>query len=235
MPVDRKPSEELKMPVDRKPSEELKSPVSVSSSDISDKKSTGEPQLNDEIAGYDKASMGKKQEVKEENSAYPKKVHTISIKDALQGLNGDKNARSENVLSEVDEAGSEAEPVQEDPIVPEFMLKCWNAYAELIREEKPRFSSALKGIEPVVRENHVIEISFSNQSQIDAFHKQIKSGLEQFLRRELQKPRICVDAKLSPTDEHNKKLYTAEDKLAYLGEKNPILNKFVQDLGLELE
>jgi len=51
----------------------------------------------------------------------------------------------------------------------------------------------------------------------------------------LQQPRICVEARISPADEHSKKLYTAEDKLAYLGEKNPLLNKFVQDLGLELE
>ena len=38
-----------------------------------------------------------------------------------------------------------------------------------------------------------------------------------------------------PTDAQNRKLYTAEDKLAYLGEKNPLVNKIVQDLGLELE
>ena len=45
--------------------------------------------------------------------------------------------------------------LQEVPIVPEFMLKCWNAYAESIKNEKPRFSFALKSIEPVIKENQV--------------------------------------------------------------------------------
>jgi DNA polymerase-3 subunit gamma/tau len=216
--------------------EDLKISGKVAAPDAAGKTPAVESQVKTDNPGYDEPAKEKKQEVKEEKNNYPRKAHTVSIKDALQGLeNGNKEPIPDDAKPRTDENIPEAEPVQETPIVPEFMLKCWNAFAESIRAEKPRFSGALKSIEPVIKENYVIEISFSNQSQIDAFQNQLKAGLEQFLRRELQQPRICVEAKMSPADEHHKKLYTAEDKLAYLGEKNPLLNKFVQDLGLELE
>jgi chromosomal replication initiation ATPase DnaA len=115
------------------------------------------------------------------------------------------------------------------------MLKCWNAYAESIKNEKPRFSAALKNIEPVIKENQVLGIFFSNQAQLDSFQKNIKADLERFLQRELQRPRIRVEANMLPPDAQNRKLYTAEEKLTYLSEKNPLVTKLVQDLGLELE
>ncbi|MBP1669328.1 MAG: polymerase tau subunit [Bacteroidetes bacterium] len=221
---------------DGNPPGDLKMSGQIAAPEPAGKTQTVEPQEKHDPSGYDISTKETKQEVKEEKNAYPKKSHTVSIKDALQSLeNGEKDLLQHEEPPPVNGIMPDAEPLPETPIVPEFMLKCWNAYAESIRGEKPRFSVALKSIEPVIRENYVIEISFSNQSQIDAFQKQLRPGLEQFLQRELQQPRIRVEATMSPADEHNKKLYTAEDKLAYLGEKNPLLNKFVQDLGLELE
>jgi DNA polymerase III subunit gamma/tau len=221
---------------DGNPPGDLKMSGQIAAPEPAGKTQTVDPQEKHDPSGYGISTKETKQEVKEEKNAYPKKSHTVSIKDALQSLeNGDKDLLSDEAQPPVNGMVPDAEPLQETPIVPEFMLKCWNAYAESIREEKPRFSVALKSIEPVIRENYVIEISFSNQSQIDAFQKQLRPGLEQFLQRELQQPRIRVEATMSHADEHNKKLYTAEDKLAYLGEKNPLLNKFIQDLGLELE
>jgi DNA polymerase III subunit gamma/tau len=221
---------------DGNPPEELKTTREVAKPGSSGETLTAESRAARDQTVYDKPAKEIMQEMKEEKSAYPRKTHSVSIKDALQSLeNADKDLIPDDEIPVTDEQVPEPEPLQDRPIVQEFMLKCWNAFAESIQQEKPRFSSALKSIEPVIKDNYVIEISFSNQSQIDAFHKQIEPGLEHFLRRELQQPRIRVEAKMSPADEHDKKLYTAEDKLAYLGEKNPLLNKFVQDLGLELE
>jgi DNA polymerase-3 subunit gamma/tau len=221
---------------DRNSHEDLKLSGQVAKPEPTVTPQAAEPQTAGDPSGYEKPVKEIKQEVKEEKNTYPKKAHTVSIKDALHGLEKtDKDLFPDDEIPATEENVPEAEPVQGKPIVPEFMLKCWNAFAESIRQEKPRFSSALKSIEPVIKEDYVIEISFSNQSQVDAYQKQIRPVLEQFLRRELQQPRILVEAKMCPSDENNKKLYTAEDKLTYLGEKNPLLNKFVQDLGLELE
>jgi len=120
-------------------------------------------------------------------------------------------------------------------ILPDFLMKCWNAYAELLRGTKPRLSSALKNTIPVVKENHIIEISFSNQIQLEDFNQHAKNDLEKFLRRELQHPGIIIETQLQTADAPLKKPYTAEEKLAYLSGKNPIITKLKQELGLELE
>jgi DNA polymerase III subunit gamma/tau len=180
-------------------------------------------------------STSKTYREKAEDQGRMPKSHTVSIKDALQNLdNGNKDTTNGNSDAGLPE-DTVADPETETPIVHEFLMKCWLAYADSIKNEKPRFSAALKVTQPFIKDKYALEISFSNQAQLDAFHKQVKGGLEQFLRRELQQPAITVEATIQPTDEHNKKLYTAEEKLAYLEEKNPLVNKFIQDLGLELE
>ena len=176
------------------------------------------------------------QEVKEDQQPYPKKLQTISIKNALEGLeNGNHADAVENDLAEAEVPYTEENEPAEIPIAPEFLMKCWNAYAEAIKDQKPRFSAALKNIEPEIMEDQILGIYFSNQAQLDSFHKHIKGDLERFLQRELQRPRIRVEASILPADAQHKKLYTAEEKLTYLSEKNPLVTKLVQDLGLELE
>jgi DNA polymerase-3 subunit gamma/tau len=237
------PNDEKKTPDGTAPAA-VKKTIQTASDDSPAKSAIPASKVNNEPSADEASDTDKEQVVeekngtykKEENGTYPKTVRTISIKDALQELeNGSKDSDTDPEQTETDGTMSQAEPVNSAPIVKEFMFKCWNAYADLIREEKPRFSSALKSIEPVIKDDYVIEISFSNQSQIDAFQAKVKKGLELFLRRELQQPRISIETKISPPDEQNKKLYTADDKLAYLSQKNPLLNRLVKDLGLELE
>ncbi len=230
---DRKSSEELKIPAkEKQPDETVKTSPSDDPETIKDSPSYYNKK-NDE----NKIKEGRPiKEVKEGNQPYPKNLQTVSIKDALQGLeNGNQTDAMENNIPGTEEEFHEDNEAKGTPIVAEFMLKCWNAYADSIKNEKPRFSSALKSIEPVIMENQVLGIFFSNQAQLDSFNRNIKSDLERFLQRELQKPRIRVEANMLPTDAQNRKLYTAEEKLTYLSGKNPWVTKLVQDLGLELE
>ena len=221
---------------DNKPPEVLIIPEKKTGTDTAEKATSPGGKVATAEVVYPKESIEKNREVKEKKVPYPKNVRTVSIKNALQSLEKEDKENSNESEFPVTEGDSlDDNPSPDTPIVEEFMLKCWNAYAESIRKEKPRFSSALKNIEPVIKDDYVIEISFSNQSQLDAFHTKIKADLERFLQREMLQPRIRIEPKILPPDEHHKKLYTAEEKLTYLSGKNPLLTKFVQDMGLELE
>ncbi len=172
----------------------------------------------------------------ESKEPYFEKHKTVSIKNALKSL--EKNDK-ENVPDLNNGKNNEIAPADKEytnhEILPDFLVKCWMAYAESLYGTKPRISSALKNTVPIVKENRIIEISFSNQIQIDDFNQFAKNDLEKFLRRELQHPGIIIEVKLQSADTPVKKLYTAEEKLAYLAGKNPIVTKLKQELGLELE
>lgn len=172
----------------------------------------------------------------ESKEPYFEKLKTVSIKNALKSLekndkenDPDLNHIDNNEITTADKEYSNHE------ILPDFLAKCWMAYAESLYSTKPRISSALKNTVPVIKENCIIEISFSNQIQIDDFNQFAKNDLEKFLRRELQHPGIIIEVKLQSADTPVKKLYTAEEKLAYLAGKNPIITKLKHELGLELE
>jgi DNA polymerase-3 subunit gamma/tau len=218
------------------PTEILQIPVPGNTGSAPEKKLPSGALITKPPAVEEVLSKKEIREVKEEPVAYHRKVATISIKNALQGL--EKNGKEDPsglALSDPENDPGKNGSLSEKPIVEDFMIKCWNSYAEAIHNEKPRFSSALKKIIPVIKANHILEISFNNQAQLDAFNSKLKADMEQFLRRELQHPDIRIESALLPTDKQNRKLYTGEEKLAYLSEKNPVLNKFKHDLGLELE
>jgi DNA polymerase-3 subunit gamma/tau len=186
---------------------------------------------------YKREAVDEQRQIGEETSSYPRKIQTLSIKNALQQLEkADKEdlIEADSIVGNPDDSGVTVIP-DHHPVDNQLLVKCWLAYAQSIQNEKPRFSSALKAMQPELFENHRLEVTFSNQVQLDAFNMKIKGDLENFLRTELQHPGLRILAKLLPPDMQQKKLYTSEEKLAYLTEKNPLLAKLKQDLGLELE
>jgi len=177
-----------------------------------------------------------KNRLNENKAPYNEKIKTVSIKNALKSLDSKENDDETGLNdAESNKITTAEKEYSQRMILPDFLMKCWNAYAELLRGTKPRLSSALKNTIPVVKENHIIEISFSNQIQLEDFNQHAKNDLEKFLRRELQHPGIIIETQLQTADAPLKKPYTAEEKLAYLSGKNPIITKLKQELGLELE
>lgn len=228
---------------DRKSAGELNRPAAKTAPKPEEK--TNDPESREALRNGPESPAGQKgidgeakepKEVKKDPPPYPKKFQTVSIKNALRNLENGSNAEAAaDGPAETEMHYPEEEVPAELPIAPELLKTCWNAYAESIKEQKPRFSAALKNIEPEIREGQILGIFFSNQAQLDAFYKNIRSDLERFLQRELQQPRIRVEAAILPADTQQKKLYTAEEKLNYLSGKNPLVTRLVQDLGLELE
>jgi DNA polymerase-3 subunit gamma/tau len=162
-------------------------------------------------------------------------VSRISIKETLRSIDQkpDLTDTSENspLESPVEIVEELFEPVQEGALQTH-----WHEYAEQIREEKPRMAVALRNLSPIITDGFRIAVHFSNRSQLENFRTHIHHDLECFLKQKLKRSGLVIDAQLDETPEvqHNK-LYTSEEKFQYLNKKNPLLNKFLQQLNLELE
>jgi len=158
----------------------------------------------------------------------------ISIKEALQAGN-----KTEQAVPQPDvQPDSIAEPAKskQNPVTQELLVECWNNFAELKREDKPRMAVTLKSVQPTLTGSEIISIRLNNRDQLEDFNYSTKTELEKYLRQEMQNDQITIEAELmEPTGPAQVRLYTSEEKFKYLSQKNPVLSKFRQNLNLELE
>jgi DNA polymerase III subunit gamma/tau len=177
---------------------------------------------------------------KTEISREPEPVYhnlpNISIKDALKTASGEHSESGGNAVVQPEMSVHSQTEAKPKPISVEFLMLCWNAYSDQIREDKPRMAVSLRNVKPLVEDNFVIQIELNNRDQLEDFNNSTKGELEKFLRREMHNNLITVDAQLiEPSSPVRARLYTSEEKFKFLNEKNPLLSKFRQELNLELE
>jgi DNA polymerase-3 subunit gamma/tau len=163
---------------------------------------------------------------------------TISIKDALEAVKKPKAVVTEEMATEPEITDPDTENIEtgiQEVKEGELSLS-WIAFAEKLKEERPRMWVTLKNIEPKLLENCIIAVEMNNGSQLDDFNNSVRNDLEKYLRLELHNNKISIEARLTESLENNQhKLYTSEEKFKYLSEKNPALASFRQKLNLELE
>ena len=149
-------------------------------------------------------------------------------------MNGDRDDEEQHESFEdpaIPDNGTDLKPISE-----EFLLMCWNAFADQIKKNKPRMAVALRSTLPRIFDGTVIGITLSNQAQLEDFNQNTKGELEKFLRREMKNAAIIVDPAVDKTpDDQKVKLYTNDEKFEYLNKKNPLLSKLKEKLNLELE
>jgi DNA polymerase-3 subunit gamma/tau len=172
--------------------------------------------------------------IKEQELNYDS-LQNISIKDALRSAEkkGDLEVKNSDAYTQPGHALNDTKTAK--PISEQFLALCWNAFAEQIREEKPRMAVTLKNVQPKVEDGFKIVIELNNRVQLEDFTFTTKIELERFLHREMQNDLITVEASLVESTGTTRKLYTNEEKFNYLSQKNPLLNEFRKDLSLELE
>jgi DNA polymerase III subunit gamma/tau len=158
----------------------------------------------------------------------------ISIKEALQAGKKAELPVSQSEASSI--TITDPAKMKQTALTQELLIECWNNFAVLMREEKPRMAVTLRSVQPSLSGETVISIKLSNRDQLEDFNSTTKSELEKYLRRELQNDLITIVAELpEPTGPAQVRLYTSEEKFKYLSRKNPVLSKFRQNLNLELE
>ncbi len=178
---------------------------------------------------------------KEENIRHAQKNiiprHNISIRDALSG-------KPEAVEVPVKLTEQDAEPLTEEEstqgLEQEFgqgkLEEKWAEFAKSIQSERPRMAIALRSREPILKPEYQVEVYLENSTLQDDFSSNFKSHLQSFLRKELFNDSIKVYFKLDePVDDGKRKMYTTEEKLQYLINKNPAVARLKQQFNLELE
>lgn len=156
---------------------------------------------------------------------------TISIKDMLAGktIKTDKENTINTESQVVSEQNAEYKTITKDDL-----LKSWNDYAESLKDKQPRFYNALKVHLPELRENNIIEITFANDSQKDAFVELSQNIILQ-LRQQLKNSKLELNVKVDPNSAQNvAKPLTEREKYQILNQKNPNLSKLTQQFSLDL-
>ena len=114
----------------------------------------------------------------------------------------------------------------------EAMLKAWSEYSSIVEKEgKFNLLSHLTMGEPDLK-NHTIHLEFPNHT-IKVEVEQAKYELLGFLREKLNNYDIDLDITVNETAE-KKYAYSPREKFEKLKEKNPLIEKFKIEFGLDI-
>jgi G:T/U-mismatch repair DNA glycosylase len=88
-------------------------------------------------------------------------------------------------------------------------------------------------LNPELKANDTVEIAALNPEQMN-YIQQNSNQIKEYLFSCLKNNRIKLDIKIEDANtEHTP--FTAQEKYAYMVDKNPTLNKLVQEFGLRLD
>ncbi len=112
-------------------------------------------------------------------------------------------------------------------------------FLETYLTDKPIYSGLISGASFSVENDNTIKASFDSQLQIDMF-VDIKTELIVYLRDRFSNSQIDIAetaaiGQVGGADPSRPKLYTDEDKLKYMAQKNPLLLKFKQQFNLDFK
>ena len=151
-----------------------------------------------------------------------------SIKDALNGVQERKEQ----------EEGSDPydQPaLLKNPFGQEDLLRHWEAYAESIKEMKPRMANSLKHHLPQLGDALQIELVLSNTAQLEEFNRDIKQELTAYLVNSLQNNQFKLIPVVEESEKQQNSLYTPEEKYEHMLKKNPELGKLKERFNLDFE
>jgi len=166
-------------------------------------------------------------EPKQENP--PKATPKISFTSINKIIN---EPSSSNQAQEKQDAG---EPETSEPLPEAALVEAWKSYAQSIKEKKISIYSVLNMFLPVVPPESISTFEVAVDS---SFHQQAieteKTNLLDFLKEKLHVKKLNMVISISKT-ETTKKPYTAQEKYAHMKNKNPDIEKLVDQLGLGLD
>lgn len=118
---------------------------------------------------------------------------------------------------------------------PERILKAWYDYTASIEKARPRVFSTLQNNKPRLNDEGVIEVMLISETQRENFNKNIKGELSAFIRKETGMSVIDIVAGVTETQRDVKKIYTDQDRLEYLINKNAELGELKTRFGLDFD
>jgi len=157
----------------------------------------------------------------------------ISIKDSLKGKPTEKVQADDPVSdSELKEQTNEDRTASADP---DALIRAWNDYAASMEKLKPRIYSTLVNNRPVVRGDGAVIVLLNSDAQRDNFIKNIKSDLVAFILNATGLSSVEIVTEVTENEQMEKKIYTEQDKLEFMVNKNPELGKLKTRFNLDFD
>jgi DNA polymerase-3 subunit gamma/tau len=120
------------------------------------------------------------------------------------------------------------------PIAPELLQQVWKQLADE-RRAQDKMSDYMVLNRPVAAgADHVITLTVDNPVQVVQFND-FRAEFMAELRRRTGHPGLTVQTEVATAAPTGRKLYTSNDKFAYLAEKYPALQEIKQRLGLDAD
>jgi DNA polymerase III subunit gamma/tau len=158
--------------------------------------------------------------------------HGISIRESL------KHAPETPVKGEEADAMEETEfpeGGEQSAADPKAVLQAWKEYAGSMEKKKPRIHSTLVHNMPEVRPDGSVMVVLNSEAQRDHFIKNIKHELVAYILKATGLDSLEVLTEVSDHEQAGKKIYTEQDKLAFLLKKNPELGKLKMRFNLDFD
>jgi DNA polymerase-3 subunit gamma/tau len=156
----------------------------------------------------------------------------ISIRESLDGSGSEKEEPAEKGKQDPDADSTDDVPPEVDPDV---ILSAWEEYAGSLQKTRPRVYSTLRSKQPVVLADGSIRVVLDSEAQRDNFLKNIRPGLARYICDSAGMAALEIHAEIMETEQNGKKIYTDQDKLAYLIKKNPGLGKLKTKFNLDFD
>ena len=120
------------------------------------------------------------------------------------------------------------------PIAPELLQKVWQQLADERRAQERMSEYTVLNRTVRADEAHVITLTVDNPVQVTQFND-FRAEFMAELRRRTGHPGLTVQTEVAAAAPTGRKLYTSNDKFAYLAEKYPALQEMKQRLGLDAD
>jgi DNA polymerase-3 subunit gamma/tau len=114
------------------------------------------------------------------------------------------------------------------------LYQVWTAYGETLREINPRLKTFIDNHKPNIDSEGNISILVENESLAGAF-KDVSQELTLFFRNNLKNNLLQIKTQVSENVPSQRIIYTQQDKLDFLKQKNPNLSKFTETFQLDFE
>ncbi|MGI4735798.1 MAG: DNA polymerase III subunit gamma/tau [Janthinobacterium lividum] len=118
------------------------------------------------------------------------------------------------------------------PVAPELLQQVWQQIADERRAQEKMSEYTVLNRAVTANEMHVITLTVDNPVQVTQFND-FKSEFVVELRRRTGHPGLTVQTEVATAAPTGRKLYTSNEKFAYLAEKYPALQEMKQRLGLD--
>lgn len=115
------------------------------------------------------------------------------------------------------------------------MQKAWDDYARSMEKSHPRIYSTLQQHKPRMKEPGKIQVHLNSNAQRENFVQNIKPGLTRFFQERLGNIEYVFETNLIENETTVKKVYTDQDKLDYMSNKNKELETLKARFNLDFD